>query len=631
VEAGTSGSGFLDFAEMLRARSKDTGMAFIFVQHMDPTCDSLLAPLLGRKSVLPVSRVPNRKPSVHNRLSLTPPNTKVGIYKLQREVTATREYLRIIDDKESTNEELKSSNDEALSNKAELRSAREELEIVKEELQSSREELSSLAGLQSDLCIELSQLNDDLTNVLDAVQIPILILGGDRRIRRFSLPAEKMFNLLPTDRGKSIQHIKHNLDLLDLESLISSVIESLVCQEREVRDLDGKYYSMSVRPYRTSDGRIDGAVIALVDTDGIKRSLLEAERSRDYASAIVDTIREPLVVLDSTLRMVTANRSFCETFQVSQDEVGRCGLFDVADGGWELREVLGKIRLGQARYRDVRVTRVLPSMGSKTLLLNARRIERDGHLPGMILLAMEDVTEQESTTEALRQSHERLGDLKVGLLNAQEGERRRISRELHDDFNQRLAMLVVELENLEKTPLLQSAEVPRSRLAVLRTRAEGISDDLRKMAHQLHPSVVEHLGLPSALRALCEEYTKQENIRIDYRQQGVVSLATPTDIAVCIYRIAQAALHNVAQHSGSNRATVNLAGGNRGIVLSVSDTGVGFDLEAARERSGLGIISMEERARMVIGRLTIRSKVGVGTRIAIEVPLPDGDLADKAS
>jgi two-component system CheB/CheR fusion protein len=552
--------------------------------------------------------------------------------KLRQEVVATREHLRsIVEELETTIDQLKAANEESLSNE-ELQSTNEAMETVKEELQSTNEELGSLTEQQSARNIELTLLNDDLKNVLEVLQIPILILSKDQIIRRFTTSAEKVFNLLPTDVGRPIQDLRPNLDVPDLQGLLSRTIDRIEPLEQEVRDLSGRYYAMTVRPYRTSDNRVDGVVIALVDTDSMKRSLNEAERARDYATAIVNTVREPLVVLDSALRMVTANRSFFETFRVSRDELRASGAFDVANGVWdnpEFRELLAKIQLGKSRYEDVRVTPVFPKIGRRTLLLNARRIEWDGDVRVMILLAMEDITERESTTEALRESHERSRELAERLLSAQESERRRISRDLHDDFNQRLAMLALELETLEKSPA-QAGGLTQRKLASLRSSTEGISEDLRRLAHQLHPSVVDHLGLPAALRSLCKDFTREKSLRINYRQQGVGD-SMPTDIALCIYRVAQTALHNVALHSGTDRVTVSLMGGSQKIMLSVHDAGVGFDLEQVKGKKGLGIMSMEERARLAGGTFTLRSKPGHGTRISIAIPLPVAVLAGDAS
>jgi two-component system, chemotaxis family, CheB/CheR fusion protein len=549
--------------------------------------------------------------------------------KLKQELLATREYLQaIIEEQETTNEELKAANEEVLSNNEELQSTNEELETAKEELQSTNEELVTLTEQQGSRNVELTQLNDDLRNVLDGIRIPILMLGSDRRIRRFTPSAEKLFNLLPTDVGRPIQNLRPNLDLPDLQPLILRTIDTLTLQEQDVRDLEGHYYSMTVRPYRTSDNRIDGVLIALVDTDALKRSLEEVRRARDFATAIVETVREPLVVLDSRLRVVTANLSFYSAFRISPEQVEKQGIFELAGGAWDipdLRNLLGQILPGNTQFSDFRLSHVFPRIGRRTLLLNARRLRGERETGELILLAVEDLTDREWTTEALQESRERLRDLTAGLLTAQEEERRRISRELHDDLNQRLAMFTVELETLEQNPL-QSAELIRSQLAALRTRTVDLSDEVRRTAHRLHPSMVEHLGLPAALRSLCADFSKQEKMRIDYRERNLDG-QVPAETALCLYRVTQEALRNVVKHSGARRATVSLVAAKDRIVLSISDSGVGFDPENVRDKKGLGIISMEERVRLVVGELNIRSKPGNGTRVVVQVPLPEHPLS----
>jgi two-component system, NarL family, sensor kinase len=180
-------------------------------------------------------------------------------------------------------------------------------------------------------------------------------------------------------------------------------------------------------------------------------------------------------------------------------------------------------------------------------------------------------------------------------------------------------MLAIDLETLEKNPL-QSAQRIRTQLASLRTRTAQISDDVRRTAHQLHPSMVDHLGLPAALRSLCADFSKQEQMRIDYRQRHI-DHSIPADKALCLFRVAQEALRNVAKHSGARRATVSLLHARSRILLAITDTGVGFDREAATSKKGMGIVSMEERVRLVVGTFTIRSRPGFGTRVLVEVPL----------
>jgi two-component system, chemotaxis family, CheB/CheR fusion protein len=545
--------------------------------------------------------------------------------RVEQELLATREYLQaIIEEQETTNEELKASNEEALSNNEELQSTNEELETAKEELQSTNEELVTLTEQQTSRNIELTHLNDDLRNVLEGIEIPILMLDKDRRVRRFTPAAEKLFNLMHTDVGRPIQNLRPNLDLTDLGPLISRTTDSRSPHQQQVTDLKGRRYVMTIRPYRNSNNQIDGVLIALEDVETLTRSLDETRRARDLANGIVETAREILVVLDSRLRVVTANHAFCDLFEISTTKAEEQSIFDLGGGDFdnpELRELLEKILPKKTQFSDFSLTHVFPKAGRRALLLNGRRLESGTDESGMILLAMEDVTAKEAAAEALQKNQDRLRDLATGLLTAQEEERRRISRELHDDLNQRLAMLAVELETLEKDPL-SSADVTRVRLAALRARTEAISDDVRRTAHQLHPSMVDHLGLPAALRSLCDDVSKQEKIRVSCQVRNV-SAPIPTEIALCLYRVAQEALRNVATHSGAPRATLSLVPVKNRIRLAINDSGHGFDRSASSQaKKGLGILSMEERVRLVGGSLTLNSKPGKGTRVVVEVPLP---------
>jgi signal transduction histidine kinase len=218
---------------------------------------------------------------------------------------------------------------------------------------------------------------------------------------------------------------------------------------------------------------------------------------------------------------------------------------------------------------------------------------------------------------ALRLSEGQLRRLTAGLLNAQEEERRRLSRELHDDLNQKLAMLVVEIETLENE-LPGEADALRGRLGSVRTRAAGLSDDVRRTAYQLHPSILEHLGLVSALTSLCADFNSSDRLEVRFTHRRVPKSISP-DVALCIYRITQESLRNVAKHSGNCAARITLSGRNNGLQLIVEDEGIGFDPQTSKK--GLGIVSMEERVRLVGGTVTIRSKPGDGARVSVFVPL----------
>jgi two-component system CheB/CheR fusion protein len=196
-------------------------------------------------------------------------------------LTALREYLQsVIEEQESTNEELKSANEEILSANEELQSTNEELQTAKEEAQSANEELATVNEELRHRNAELARVNNDLMNLLSGVNIPIVMVGRDLRIRRLTPLAEKVFNLIPTDVGRPISDIKPNLHVDDLGKEIAKVIDTLTPLEREVQTKDKHWYSLRIRPYVTLDNKIDGASIVLLDIDSIKRHLEQMKQQR---------------------------------------------------------------------------------------------------------------------------------------------------------------------------------------------------------------------------------------------------------------------------------------------------------------------------------------------------------------
>ena len=204
------------------------------------------------------------------------------------------------------------------------------------------------------------------------------------------------------------------------------------------------------------------------------------------------------------------------------------------------------------------------------------------------------------------------------LIEAQEAERRRLARELHDGLNQQLAMLAVELGMLAQQVPESSAKV-RDQILNLRDRAERFSNDLRHMTHQLHPAALEHLGLVSALRGHCAEFSRHEGMRVWFHVSGQVRSTNP-EVAVCLYRIAQEAIRNAAKHSQAKEAWVEIRQQRDAIRLSIVDKGVGFDLRTLKAGRGLGLVSMRERVELISGSLTIKSAPGEGARVEVRVP-----------
>ncbi len=249
------------------------------------------------------SRVPTGKPPAGRKQEAR----ETG--RLKDELAATKDNLQaIIEEQEATNEELKSANEEILSSNEELQSTNEELETAKEELQSSNEELTTVNEELQNRNLELSQANNDLNNLLASVKIPVLMLGSDLRIRRFTPAAEKLLNLIPTDLGRPITDIHPNITVPNLEQVVLDVIESVSTRELEAQDHEGRWYSLQIRPYKTSENRIDGVVLALIDIDAPKRAqatLLEqqAELERRVQERTSELIRANQALRESEQRL----------------------------------------------------------------------------------------------------------------------------------------------------------------------------------------------------------------------------------------------------------------------------------------------------------------------------------------
>jgi signal transduction histidine kinase len=204
-----------------------------------------------------------------------------------------------------------------------------------------------------------------------------------------------------------------------------------------------------------------------------------------------------------------------------------------------------------------------------------------------------------------------------GFVEAEELERRRVARELHDDIGQGLALLTIEIDLLGREP--PTAAEFASRVQGLSIRVRELSSAVHGLSHQLHPSTVEQLGLVAALRGLCREVGVGRGLEVTFTHSDVPEMTRAA--ALCLYRVAQEALRNVVRHSGTARAAVELAGAPDGLRLVVSDRGVGFD-PAAVGVVGLGLVSMRERLQMAGGDLTIHAAPGVGVRVAARVPAP---------
>jgi PAS domain S-box-containing protein len=231
---------------------------------------------------------------------------------------------------------------------------------------------------------------------------------------------------------------------------------------------------------------------------------------------------------------------------------------------------------------------------------------------GGILILAEDITHRKMLEEAI-------SDITQKLIVSQEQERARIARELHDDIGQRLTVLVMELGLFQQ-------DYPDSRMDELREQTSEIASDVQSLSHELHSSKLEFLGLAFSMSSFCREFGERQKIEIDFQSHDLPD-SVPPDISLCFFRILQEALHNSAKHSGAQHIEVRLWGTSGEIALAVRDYGAGFEGETAKESRGLGLISMEERVKLVKGNLSIESRPGRGTTIRASVPFNTGSAA----
>ena len=318
---------------------------------------------------------------------------------LLRELELTKQRLqRTIEELQTSNEELKSTNEELQSTNEELQSTNEELETTKEELQSLNEELVTVnAELQGKLDA-LAEAHDDLQNLLNSTEVATIFLDNELRIKRFTSEAKRVSNLIVSDVGRPLSDIVSKLTDDRLVEEAQAVLQTLVVKERDVQTADGSWFYMRILPYRTSKNTIDGLVLTFLDITKIKAAERVVDVARNIAASIVETVREPLLVLDEQLRVVSTNQAFYRTFQVTPREVEQQLLYHLCSGAWNLpslRRVLEEILPQQTAFQDFIMDKTFPHIGRKVLALNGRRLEQALSQPGRILLAMEEVQGRE--------------------------------------------------------------------------------------------------------------------------------------------------------------------------------------------------------------------------------------------
>ncbi len=362
-----------------------------------PLSDDTRACLVLFEDASPDASVPVRTQSRHDGNDI-----ELELGYAQKELAQTKDYLRkIIEEHDATTEELRAANEEVRSSNEELQSTNEELRTAKEQLQSSNEELTTVNDELQNRNRDLSLAINDLSNILTATTIPIVMVGMDLRLRRFTPAAGRLLGLVSADIGRLIADIDYTIHLPDLGRWIEETIHTLAVQQKRVQDRQGRWFDLSTRPYRTIDERIDGAVLAFIDIDEATRALQSVEEARRFADGVIETVQHPLLILDTELRVKRATRAFYDTFGVFRDETLGREINDLGNGQWnipELNEMLQQALVRDVPFRDFEVTHEFPQVGRRVMRLNARRIPATD-AKSTVLLAIEDVTDRQESAE----------------------------------------------------------------------------------------------------------------------------------------------------------------------------------------------------------------------------------------
>ncbi|MEN9800416.1 MAG: hypothetical protein RL653_4113 [Pseudomonadota bacterium] len=602
----------------------------------------------------PSPREPRAEPPVPRAAEAGRPreNVEAETERLKSELFATKDYLQsLLSEHQSSTDELATANDELVAANEELQSTNEELQSAKEELQSTNEELGTVNDQLRSRNHELDEVASDLVNILASVEMPVIIVDLELRVRRFTPAVRGIARFIPEDVGRPIDDLKLKVQVEDLPERIRDVIANLSPRAWEVRDQDGRWFSMQIRPYRTTDNRLDGAVLSFVDVDALRKAVQKAEGARDYARSIVETVPSALVVLDEGLRVVSANEAFHAMFQLSAKTAAARSLFELGEGLFEqppvhraLEESLGE----DTPFSALEITRQSPHSGRQVLSLTGRSI-RWGGGARMFLLSIDNVTELRAL-EAERTLL--LASEKAARIEADRANRAKdlflatLSHELRTPLSTMLmaAQLLRRVAGEDRRIERASASIERSVNAQAR-----LIDDLLDVSRIVSGKLLLDLG-PVDLAAVVHDAIDaalpsagakglQLDLSIDDRVGSVYGDAPR------LLQVVNNLLNNAIKftpHGGRVSVHLERIPGDRA-QLQVSDTGIGIrpevqphlfsrfvqaDSTVTRMHGGLGLgLSIVRHLVEAHGGQVSAESPGEGKGSTFRVTLPIGDAA----
>ena len=565
------------------------------------------------------------------RVEIGDPALRRRIAQLEREVTETRDYLQSIQEQyEAANDQLQVFNEEITSGNEELQSINEELETSKEELESGNEELTTINEELAGRNAELNRLNAELNNLDASLNTPILVLGPDLSIRRFSPSAANIFNLQAGDVGRALSGVRHNLELPELEQLLTQVIATGRPLQRETRDKAGHWHTLRANPFMTLDNRIDGAVLLLMDIDLLKRTEQQMREERDYVQAVIESV-PPLLILRPGLQVRTANEAFYRAFQVSAEQtVGRL-VFDLGNGQWsipKLRSLLEEVLPENRSFKDYEVSHDFEKLGRRTMLLSGRQVQ---HLD-LILLAIEDITVCKEAEETARKAKD--------VVSRYASELEGFSYSLVHDMRAPLRAMRSFASLIEQKDGERLSAVSRDYLQRIGTSTERLDELVRDslsyakiMGEELplHPVDVCRL-----LRGMLQTYpnlqSSEAEIRIDCNQ--VVVCGNEAGLTQCFSNLLGNAVKFIPPGS---KPWAHIWAEDKGarVRLWVEDRGIGipqdshekiFSMFQRLHRSeeypgtGIGLALVRKVVQRMGGAVGVESTPGQGSKFWVELP-----------
>jgi len=557
--------------------------------------------------------------------------------RVKQELTAANDYLQALsEENNAVNDELRFANDEAVSSNEELRCTNEELQTAKEEVESANEELVTLNEELNQRNHDLTHLSDDLTNLLDAIDLPIVMLGRDLRIRRVTRAAEKTMRLTGVDIGRLVGGHDLGFPQQELAVIASEVMSTRKATDLEVKDRDGRWCSLRITPYRTEGDGVDGAVVTCIDIDAVKRTQEMLSRSGEFTKAIIETVRDPLLVLDADLRIHTANRAFLRVFGLTAETTIGMQIHGLGGGEWdipELRRLLTALLSGSSAMDDFAVTHDFGHLGKRTMLLNARLLEETAPGASMIVLVIADVTAQKHLNDELTRA-----SLDLRRSNADLDQFASIASH---DLQEPLRTITSYTELLQRRLGDKLDERSRGFMDFVITGATRMRDLIQAI---LEYSRVGHQALkavPVDATVLAQAALAGLERSIHEAGATIVCAALPCVVAdpVLLTELFQNLVSNAIKFRVADRPSrVTIAGSQAGEewLFSIADNGIGirpadteriFDLfqrlNATSQYSGTGI-GLATCRRIVErhgGRLWVESTHGVGTTFHFSLPV----------